>query len=185
MRRTRKLFAAERYSEAAIWCEMTLEIDRNCAAAKDMRKKIKAAAIEWAGKIARDENDSSSEEEMDAVFWLIESKRPHQAGILIRRAIRRHWRDSPDKPLPEWMRLARAEQAYLEDDFQRAYNELEELRDSGQFGAEATYYCALCKLATGDRHRALALFGGFISKYPWFTEARFEEALEEAEASSQ
>lgn len=184
MRRARKHFSAARYSQAAIWCEMTLEIDRKCAEAKELKRITKEAAVRWAVKAALAEDESSPDEEMDIAFWLIEAKRPYEAGILIRRAVRRHQRESPDKPLPEWIRIARAETDYLAGDVKRADGEFEELRDSGQFGPEATYYSALCKLANGERHRALACFEKFISKFPWFLEARFEEALEEADSRS-
>lgn len=181
MRRARRMLARERFSDAALWCEMTLELDRTFTPARDFLDRVRDEALK---RLARRESAEGArswimEDELDATFWAVEAHRPQEAGEHVRRALRQFVRANGDAKLPPEMMLARGQVSYVNGWYRRAEEELLAARMPGFAGFETTYYLGLCALALGKTGDCQRYLGEIVGKHPWLATDRLYDLLEQ------
>jgi len=189
MRRAKRFLALGRFGDAALWCEMTLELDRTFSPARELLDTVRDEALKSArsGETADAKGASLIESELDAAFWAIEAERPQEAGEHLRSALRQFLRaggsalGSQARPSPPELMLARGQVSYINGWYRRAEEELLAARPPGFAGFEATYYLGLCALALGKNGDCRRYFGEIIGKHPLFATDRLYELLEKQE----
>jgi tetratricopeptide (TPR) repeat protein len=180
MRRAQRLLAKKRHADAAMWCEMALELDRTFAPARELLNRVRDDALREPapGETARTERPSAIEHELDAAFWAVEADRPQEAGEHLRRALRTFAQANGDARQPPELMLARGEVSYLNGWYGRAWEELRAAQQPGFAGYEATYYLGLCALALGKNADSQRYLGEIVGKHPSFATDRLYDLLE-------
>jgi tetratricopeptide (TPR) repeat protein len=178
IRRARAFLAQGAYMDAALWCEMALELDRSCIAAKELRDAVREAAIRHAAITGGQE--SSITDELDSALWYIEAERHVEASEHVRRAARLECAagHAPGS-LPQLM-LARGQCSYMEGWHTRALRELTAARSPGFEGVEAAYFLALTYLSLGNMPEALRHIQTVIQTHPWLVASRLDDLLEKS-----